>query len=72
MLATAEEKIVFLDFLELKALQAQKIFIKLHMYLRAIRGRKERRKTILGLLPPNLNFAWFLRGICFYNLKCDP
>ena len=38
-----EAKIIFLDFLEFKALRAKKNYITFHIYLRAIYGRKERK-----------------------------
>ena len=43
ILVTVEAKIVFLDFLEFKALRAPKNYITFHIYLRAICGRKERK-----------------------------
>ena len=60
-------KIVFLDFLEFKALRAQKNYIKFHIYVRATCGREEERKSIFRLLPPNSNFTWFL--VTFALLK---
>jgi len=43
ILVTVEAKIVFLDFLEFKALLAPKNYITFHIYLRAICGQKERK-----------------------------
>ena len=60
ILVTVEAKIVFLDFLELKALRVQKNYITFHIYLRAICGRKERKFDFFLLLPRNSNFTWFL------------
>ena len=40
---TVEANIAFLDFLQFKALRAQKNYITFHIYLRAIYGSKERK-----------------------------
>ena len=43
ILVSVEAKIPFLDFLEFKALRAQKNYVTFHICLRAICGRKERK-----------------------------
>ena len=43
ILATVEAKIGVLDFLEFKALWAQKNYITFHIYLKTICARKERK-----------------------------
>ena len=43
ILVAVKAKTAFLDFLEFKALRAQKNYISFHTYLRAIYERKERK-----------------------------
>ena len=43
ILTTVKVKIVFLDFLEFKALRSPKNYITFHIYQRAICGQKERK-----------------------------
>ena len=45
---TVKAKIAFVDFLEFKALPAQKNYITFHIYLGAICGQKERKIDFSG------------------------
>ena len=72
ILVIVEAKIVFLDFLEFKALRAPKSYIAFHIYLRAICGRKERKidfSTSAAKIQILLGFSCYLLLIIFYILE---